>query len=214
MNWLRFDFVFENSRHEKRLWFMTLLLGTCMLYSTRTSMPLLTPAVSSELRWSKTESGTVLSSFFWGYTVTQVRLHLAASGQFTWRFCLLLLLLLQLFIWSISRLQVLGGYFSDRFGGQRVIFGAAIGWSLITFWMPDLLTMTSRQWHYNIPFIVTMRILNGALQGVHFPSMISITSQVESIRRCIWFWIFRILFLTFFSLLLLVFKFKWTIEFF
>lgn len=73
MNWLRFDFVFENSRHEKRLWFMTLLLGTCMLYSTRTSMPLLTPAVSSELRWSKTESGTVLSSFFWGYTVTQVR---------------------------------------------------------------------------------------------------------------------------------------------
>lgn len=44
-----------------------------MLYSTRTSMPLLTPAVSSELRWSKTESGTVLSSFFWGYTVTQVR---------------------------------------------------------------------------------------------------------------------------------------------
>lgn len=51
---------------------MTLLLGTCMLYSTRTSMPLLTPAVSSELRWSKTESGTVLSSFFWGYTVTQV----------------------------------------------------------------------------------------------------------------------------------------------
>lgn len=59
-------------RHEKRLWFLTLFLGTCMLYSTRTSMPLLLPAVASELKWSKTESGTVLSSFFWGYTVTQV----------------------------------------------------------------------------------------------------------------------------------------------
>lgn len=52
---------------------MTLLMGTCMLYSTRTSMPLVLPAVSSEFRWSKTESGTVLSSFFWGYTITQVR---------------------------------------------------------------------------------------------------------------------------------------------
>lgn len=80
---------------------------------------------------------------------------------------------------KFSILQVLGGYFSDRIGGQRVIFVAAIGWSLITFWMPDLLlAMTSRQWHYNIPFIVAIRILNGAFQGVHFPSMISITSQV------------------------------------
>lgn len=64
--------LLDHFRHEKRVWFITLLLGTCMLYSTRTSMPLLTPAVSTELRWSKTESGTVLSSFFWGYTVTQV----------------------------------------------------------------------------------------------------------------------------------------------
>lgn len=76
------------------------------------------------------------------------------------------------------RIQVLGGYFSDRMGGQRVIFVAAIGWSLITFWMPELLVLTPRQWYYTIPFIVTIRILNGAFQGVHFPSMISITSQV------------------------------------
>lgn len=61
-----------------------------------------------------------------------------------------------------------------------MIFVAAIGWSLITFWMPYLLTLTSRQWYYNIPFIVTIRILNGAFQGVHFPSMISITSQYLS----------------------------------
>lgn len=64
-------------------------------------------------------------------------------------------------------------------GGQRVIFLAAIGWSLITFWMPELLVLTPRQWYYTIPFIVTIRILMGALQGVHFPSMISITSQVN-----------------------------------
>lgn len=68
---LLMNFLFIQ-RHEKRMWFFTLLMGTCMLYSTRTTMPLLLPAVASELRWSKTESGTVLSSFFWGYTVTQV----------------------------------------------------------------------------------------------------------------------------------------------
>lgn len=109
-------------------------------------MPLLLPAVANELRWSKTESGTVLSSFFWGYTVT----------------------------------QVFGGYFSDQIGGQRVIFVAAIIWSLITFWMPELLLMTSHQWTYSIPFIVLIRIIHGASQGVHFPSMISITSQVNN----------------------------------
>lgn len=114
-----------------------------MLYSTRTTMPLLVPAVASELKWSKTDSGTVLSSFFWGYTLT----------------------------------QVLGGYFSDKIGGQRVIFFAAIGWSLITFWMPNILLAAPKSWTYSIPFIVFIRIFNGACQGVHFPSMISLTSQ-------------------------------------
>lgn len=131
------------SRGEKRLWFATLWLGTCMLYSTRTTMPLLVPAVAAELRWSKTDSGTVLSSFFWGYTLT----------------------------------QVLGGYFSDRIGGQRVIYYAAIAWSLVTLLMPDILLAAPKSWPYAIPMIVTVRILNGACQGVHFPSMSSMTTQ-------------------------------------
>lgn len=74
-------------------------------------------------------------------------------------------------------LQVLGGYFSDKFGGQRVIYFAAIIWSLITLMMPDILLMAPKSWTYAIPFIVTVRIVNGACQGVHFPSMISLTSQ-------------------------------------
>jgi len=117
-----------------------------MLYSTRTTMPLLVPAVAAAQKWSKTDSGTVLSSFFWGYTLT----------------------------------QVVGGYFSDRFGGQRVILFAAIGWSLITFLMPTIIWSAGSIKSYAIPLIVAIRILNGALQGVHFPSMISLTSQVSS----------------------------------
>ncbi|XP_053664689.1 solute carrier family 17 member 9 [Anopheles marshallii] len=142
------------TRNEKRTWFLTLLTGTCMLYSTRTTMPLLVPAVAAERKWSKTDSGTVLSSFFWGYTLT----------------------------------QVLGGYLSDKFGGQKVILLAAIGWSLITFWMPNIITSSTLFSSYSIPFIVTVRIINGACQGVHFPSMISITSQnLSSCERASFF---------------------------
>lgn len=76
--------------------------------------------------------------------------------------------------------QVLGGYFSDKFGGQRVIFLAAIGWSLITFWMPNIIYLAPKAKTYAISFVVTIRIINGAFQGVHFPSMISVTSQVSN----------------------------------
>lgn len=131
------------TRSEKRVWFVSLFLGTCMLYSTRTTMPLLVPAVAAERKWSKTDSGTVLSSFFWGYTLT----------------------------------QVLGGYLSDRIGGERVIFLAAIGWSIITFLMPNIIMLAPKMWNYSIPFIVVIRIINGACQGVHFPSMTSMTCQ-------------------------------------
>lgn len=131
-------------RFEKRTWFITLWLGTCSLYATRTTMPLLIPSVAAEKHWSKTETGTILSSFFWGYTLT----------------------------------QVLGGYFSDKYGGQRVIYLAAIIWAAVTFLMPDLLTMasyTSATW--SITWVVIVRIINGAAQGVHFPAMMSVVSQ-------------------------------------
>ena len=107
-------------------------------------MPLLIPAVAAEKHWSKTESGTVLSSFFWGYTLT----------------------------------QVLGGYFSDKYGGQRVIYSAALVWAVITFLMPELIALpgsVSATW--TISFVVVVRIINGAAQGVHFPSMMSVVSQ-------------------------------------
>lgn len=59
-----------------------------------------------------------------------------------------------------------------------MIFLAAIAWAIITILMPNLLLLMPRSWAYSLPFIVTVRIIHGAFQGVHFPSMISITSQV------------------------------------
>lgn len=45
--------------------------------------------------------------------------------------------------------------------------------------MPNIIWWAPNVKSYAIPFIVTIRIINGAFQGVHFPSMISLTSQVR-----------------------------------
>ncbi|XP_063140310.1 voltage-gated purine nucleotide uniporter SLC17A9 isoform X5 [Rattus norvegicus] len=60
------------SRPECQLWTGMLLLGTCLLYCTRVTMPVCTVAMSQDFGWNKKEAGIVLSSFFWGYCLTQV----------------------------------------------------------------------------------------------------------------------------------------------
>nr|XP_055163494.1 solute carrier family 17 member 9 isoform X2 [Nyctereutes procyonoides] len=60
------------SRPECQVWTGTLLLGTCLLYCARVSMPVCTVSMSQDFGWNKKEAGIVLSSFFWGYCLTQV----------------------------------------------------------------------------------------------------------------------------------------------
>ncbi|KAK0093683.1 hypothetical protein PV326_012917 [Microctonus aethiopoides] len=130
------------TRKEKKHWFLLLFIGTCLLYATRTSVPLLMPVVSKEKGWSKADSGMILSSFFWGYTLTQV-----ASG-----------------------------YVSDRIGGQKIMWIAALGWSSTTFLMTNVIESFSNS-QYCIQIIALSRMINGAFQGMHFPSVISLTSS-------------------------------------
>jgi nitrate/nitrite transporter NarK len=61
----------------------------------------------------------------------------------------------------------MGGYLRDRIGGHKVILTAAVGWSLFTFWMPHVIRLFSAQ-ETSVNFIVTMRILHGAFQGMVF----------------------------------------------
>ncbi|XP_067208729.1 voltage-gated purine nucleotide uniporter SLC17A9 [Linepithema humile] len=141
------------SRKERRKWFLSLLCGTCLIYATRTSLPLLMPIVSKERHWSKPDSGIILSSFFWGYTLTQV-----ASG-----------------------------YISDRIGGHKVLWISALGWSTTTFFMPEIIEFFSSD-DSSIFLIVMLRIVNGAFQGMHFPSMISLISQrMHEVERASFF---------------------------
>ncbi|XP_017880965.1 solute carrier family 17 member 9 [Ceratina calcarata] len=130
------------TRKERRKWFLSLLCGTCLIYATRTCVPLLMPIISKEKQWSKSDSGIVLSSFFWGYTLTQV-----ASG-----------------------------YISDKIGGQKVLLISALGWSMTTFFMPEVIELFSKN-DTSVLLVAIVRMINGAFQGMHFPSMISLISQ-------------------------------------
>ncbi|XP_061487013.1 voltage-gated purine nucleotide uniporter SLC17A9 [Rhineura floridana] len=60
------------SRPESQIWTLTLLLGTCLLYCTRVALPISVVAMSAHFQWDKRQSGIVLSSFFWGYCLTQI----------------------------------------------------------------------------------------------------------------------------------------------
>ncbi|XP_060133326.1 voltage-gated purine nucleotide uniporter SLC17A9 isoform X2 [Zootoca vivipara] len=60
------------SRPESRIWTIALLLGTCLLYCTRVALPISVAAMSAHFDWDKRQSGIVLSSFFWGYCLTQI----------------------------------------------------------------------------------------------------------------------------------------------
>ncbi|KAK6048071.1 hypothetical protein COOONC_14424 [Cooperia oncophora] len=60
------------SKTETRIWTITLFTGTSVLYASRVALPICAAAVAKEFNWNKTDSGTVLSCFFWGYAITQL----------------------------------------------------------------------------------------------------------------------------------------------
>lgn len=55
-----------------RTWTLMLLLVTCLLHWARMAMPVCAVTMAKQFGWSKTESGLVLGSFYWGYCFTQV----------------------------------------------------------------------------------------------------------------------------------------------
>ncbi|KAK3602604.1 hypothetical protein CHS0354_034330 [Potamilus streckersoni] len=130
------------SRSEKKQWSVALFLGCAALYACRTVMPLSIVSISKEMGWDKTESASVLSSFFWGYTMT----------------------------------QFLGGYLSDRIGGDVVVPIAACFWSVITFWTPQI-TYISEDKHVTLRIVIFSRVLLGMFQGVHMPTVTSLVGH-------------------------------------
>ncbi|KAI6215466.1 Major facilitator superfamily MFS-1 domain containing protein [Aphelenchoides besseyi] len=60
------------SRRETRLWTINFFMGTCALYASRVALPICAARMAQEYGWNKTDSGTIMSCFFWGYTITQI----------------------------------------------------------------------------------------------------------------------------------------------
>ncbi|XP_018415350.1 PREDICTED: solute carrier family 17 member 9 [Nanorana parkeri] len=60
------------SECEARVWMFTLLAGTCFLYCARSSLPICAVSMSEQFGWNKKQTGLALSSFFWGYCLTQI----------------------------------------------------------------------------------------------------------------------------------------------
>ncbi|KAG9332532.1 hypothetical protein JZ751_014630 [Albula glossodonta] len=129
----------EDPKPLARIWTVVLLLGTCLLYCARVAMPICAVTMADQFKWSKSESGMVLGSFFWGYCFT----------------------------------QVLGGYVSDRVGGEKVLLLSAAAWGAMTAFTPVLARLCSQP----IVSMTLARFLMGLLQGVHYPSLASLCSQ-------------------------------------
>ncbi|KAK0148189.1 Solute carrier family 17 member 9 [Merluccius polli] len=84
------------------------------------------------------------------------------------------------FFWGYCFTQVLGGYVSDRVGGEKVLLLSAAAWGAMTAFTPVLARFCSQP----IFSMTLARFLMGLLQGVHYPSLASLCSQkvVESER--------------------------------
>uniref|UniRef100_A0A4W5MSE9 Solute carrier family 17 member 9b n=1 Tax=Hucho hucho TaxID=62062 RepID=A0A4W5MSE9_9TELE len=84
------------------------------------------------------------------------------------------------FFWGYCFTQVLGGYVSDRVGGEKVLLLSAAAWGAMTAFTPVLAHFCSQP----IFSMTLARFLMGLLQGVHYPSLASLCSQkvVESER--------------------------------
>ncbi|XP_056117040.1 solute carrier family 17 member 9 [Rhinichthys klamathensis goyatoka] len=77
------------------------------------------------------------------------------------------------FFWGYCFTQVLGGHVSDRIGGERVLLLSTSSWAVMTAITPLLTNIGPRP-------LVTMtvtRFLLGVMQGVHYPSLVSVCAQ-------------------------------------
>ncbi|KAI4904513.1 hypothetical protein NFI96_011564, partial [Prochilodus magdalenae] len=143
-----------------RMWTLMLLVVTCMLHWARMAMPVCAVTMAEQFGWSKTESGLVLGSFFWGYCFTQV---LGGHASDKW--------VLSRYVCDLGR--VTGSEKIEPIGGERVLVLSTSSWATVTAITPFLADI-------GLPPLFTMmlaRFLMGVLQGVHYPSLTSICAQ-------------------------------------
>lgn len=112
------------SNTKRKKWTVLLFLGCLLVYSTRTSLSISVVPMGKELGWNKQLSGFVMSTFFFGYILTQI-----AGGILADRYGGDYMLLASSLVWSISTLliPVVGDFFRLQYTMSIIVLRAASG---------------------------------------------------------------------------------------
>ncbi|CAJ0941920.1 unnamed protein product, partial [Mesorhabditis belari] len=189
------------SKTETRLWTATLFTGTCMLYASRIALPICAAVISLEYGWNKTDSGTILSCFFWGYAITQLVAggfadahggeRILPNTSFVW-------ILLTIFTPQIFDFAYWSGFPFTILLIFRIIYGVAQG-----FHVPSMASIVSR----HLTTIDKGKVFGFCLAGSHFGTVLAgvvgslllewlgwrVLFQFLGVISLLWFWWFRAL---------------------
>ena len=75
--------------------------------------------------------------------------------------------ILSAFFWGYMLTQVLGGFASDRIGGERVMLAACVLWSSVTLLTPIAILLSAYS-SYGLYFVMLFRVMLGFSQGMKF----------------------------------------------
>ncbi|KAL9978518.1 hypothetical protein ACROYT_G016044 [Oculina patagonica] len=80
------------------------------------------------------------------------------------------------FFWGYMPAQVVGGYLSDKYGGEVILGLAAVVWSLLTLAVP-FLPVSPILFVSPTMIIIAARMCTGLSQGLHYPSLTNIIAK-------------------------------------
>lgn len=78
-------------------------------------------------------------------------------------------MVLSAFFWGYIMTQFISGYISDKYGGLKIMWIAAVGWSSSTFIIPNAIELlSSRSTKQCVNIVAITRTINGAFQGSNY----------------------------------------------
>ncbi|KAI1705687.1 major facilitator superfamily domain-containing protein [Ditylenchus destructor] len=167
----RLDKAFSSKRlwtkWETKLWTLNFFMGTCTLYASRVALPICATVMAQEYGWNKTDSGTIMSCFFWGYAITQVIAGGIADligGERILTFTTLIWSILTLFTPQLFDFAYWSGYPLAVLLLVRIFTGVGQG-----FHLPSMASIVSR----HLTAADKGRVFGICLAGSHFGSVIA-----------------------------------------
>lgn len=80
------------------------------------------------------------------------------------------------FFWGYMPAQIVGGFLSDKYGGEVILGSAAVVWSLLTLLVP-FLPVSSVFFISPTMIMLAARMCTGLSQGLHYPSLTNIIAK-------------------------------------